>query len=182
MKIVCLSALVFAMSVVPARADRITLGTLNGDGTNEPVSMWGQSASGFGFGGGASPFSGIWGASNCQMPICEAGSVVDLSARFVGLAITGSVLHEGIVHQLGINGAFLDLHWHHSRQACSVRVPRPSVTTPHRWRWRNTFIHSELRTAVRGTRGHLGPSENDPAWTRNVGAIENRILVSNPPA
>ncbi len=111
MKIVCLSALVFAMSVAPARADRITLGTLNGDGTNEPVSMGGQSASGFKFGGSASPFSGIWGASNCQMPICVEGSVVDLSVRFVGLAISGSVLHEGIEYRLGINDAFLDTHW-----------------------------------------------------------------------
>ena len=111
MKIVCLSALLLAMSVVPARADRITLGTLTGNGTNEPVFMYGQSASGFGFGGEASPFSGIWGASGCQMPICVAGSVVDLSARFVGLAIGGSVLHEGIEHQLGVNGAFLETHW-----------------------------------------------------------------------
>ena len=87
MKIVCMAALLFAMSVVPARADRITLGTLNGSGTNEPVTMWGQSASGFGFNGEASPLSGIWGASGCQMPICGAGSTVDLSARFVGLAI-----------------------------------------------------------------------------------------------
>lgn len=26
------------------------------------------------------------------------------------------------------------------------------------WRSRNMFIHSELRTAARGTRGHLGPN------------------------
>jgi hypothetical protein len=111
MKIVCLSALVFAMSVMPARADRITVGTLNGDGTMDLVAFWGQSASGFQFGGEASPYSGIWGPASCWTPICEAGSVVDLSARFVGTAIIGGVRHEGITHQLGINGAFLDVHW-----------------------------------------------------------------------
>jgi hypothetical protein len=111
MKIVCLWLALLVMSVVPARADRITLGTLSGGGTNEPVSLWGRAASGFEFGGEASPFSGIWGASSCQMPICVEGSALDLSVRFVGLAIIGSVLHEGIAHQLGINGAFLDTHW-----------------------------------------------------------------------
>jgi hypothetical protein len=111
MKIVCLSALVFAMSVMPARADRITSGTLNGDGTMDLVAFWGQSASGFQFGGEASPHSGIWGPASCWTPICEAGSVVDLSARFVGLAVIGGVRHEGITYFTGINGASLDVHW-----------------------------------------------------------------------
>jgi hypothetical protein len=48
-----------------------------------------------------------------------------------------------------------------------TKLPTPSLqrkmevleaSTLSIWRSRNTFIHSELRTADRGTRGHLGPN------------------------
>jgi hypothetical protein len=98
----------------PASAEQVTVGSLSGMASTSEAMGIHLAAGDFIFSGSATPFSGVFGALECQMGICLPGSSVDLTARWSGTDLPGRATWGSTVYEnVGSfdTDTFMDAHW-----------------------------------------------------------------------